>query len=168
MINIAINIFLLTYTRVSQFQRENLQGVIVKFWSVFSSFNFNDRLYVNVNFFVCFGEYYHPWLGLFQFSWTGEPPKYNPDLMLSRLDDLYWSPGTSKKHSFLFRLSYQTSKNFGFQQYPLSCASTVAFTPKKGHVFTHPGILLSCRINFGGEGGRGSRLQRANTCSKVD
>ncbi len=32
---------------------------MIKFWSAFSPFNFNDRLHVNMNFFVCFGKYYH-------------------------------------------------------------------------------------------------------------
>ncbi len=47
---------------VPQFQWKNQQEVIVKFWSMFSLFNFNDRIYVNMNFFVCFDEYYHPLL----------------------------------------------------------------------------------------------------------
>ncbi len=51
-----------SYMGCPSFNGKISKGVIVKFWSVFGSFNFNDKLYTHMNFFVCFGEYYHPLL----------------------------------------------------------------------------------------------------------
>ncbi len=71
------------------FQSENQRGMKVKFWSVFSPFSFSYMLRVDMNFFVCFGEYYHP---LLTFPWKLGPPVYgkcymDPPNFLSLLID---------------------------------------------------------------------------------
>ncbi len=53
---------------------------LVKFWSVFSPFNSNNRLFKNMNFLVGFDEYYHPLLTF--------PLKLGHTIVIFRTDEL--------------------------------------------------------------------------------